>query len=207
MTKQANIQRKVKTSKIENSRYSVLQESGYTADSIYDKGQYEDIKKTLLDIGGEAVVILPDEHKEAVETRGKSFVRPKIKMKRGFVSQCHLNSASLWIKNIFKRRLFTGYGLSEDGVWRQHSWVMEGSTVIETTEERIVYYGFQLSKEEAMEFYRQNVLVDTNMSNPEDISEVDEDEDFIWNLVEYFERGFQNLVGNSVCKCGLNHNC
>ncbi len=54
MTKTKEIQKKVRTRKIEDSRYYSLQERGYTTDSIYDKGQYEDIKKTLLDIGGEA---------------------------------------------------------------------------------------------------------------------------------------------------------
>lgn len=185
MTKQASIQRKVKTLKMENSKYNFLQECGYTTDTIYGEGQYEGIKKTLTDIGGEAVILLPDEYDEAIEVRGKCFIRPKIKMKLGYDNQCHFNSAKLWMKNIFKRQLYTGYALTEDGIWRQHSWVVEGLTVIETTVKRIAYYGFKLTKEEAMKFYQKIVLINLDTVDLKDINE-----DVIRDLKFFFEFNF-----------------
>lgn len=37
--------------------------------------------------------------------------------------------------------VYTGYGLSDDGVWRSHSWVMCHDALHETTEARIAYFG------------------------------------------------------------------
>ena len=47
----------------------------------------------------------------------------------------------------------TGYALSDDGLWRQHSWLIAKPgrrwTVIETTCRRLLYYGVVLTEEEA----------------------------------------------------------
>ena len=54
----------------------------------------------------------------------------------------------------------TGYALSDDGMWRQHSWCIcdageeyiEDSIIIETTEKRLAYFGFIMDEEESEEF-------------------------------------------------------
>ena len=47
--------------------------------------------------------------------------------------------------------------LSEDGLWRQHSWVVQPMTrtvkVWETTVERVAYFGVVLNDEECQEFF------------------------------------------------------
>ena len=70
------------------------------------------------------------------------------------------NSALLWDANREKCQIATGYALSADGCWRQHSWVVQPLTtkyrIWETTEKRIAYFGFILNDEECEEFYYNN---------------------------------------------------
>lgn len=75
--------------------------------------------------------------------------------------QCHRNSAELWKINHKRHNVHieTGYALSKDGMWYQHSWLVyfndKGKIeVIEATPlRRIAYYGFQLTNKEAARFY------------------------------------------------------
>lgn len=42
----------------------------------------------------------------------------------------------------------TGYALSPDGLWRQHSWAYGDNLMIyETTVERVMYFGVELSSD------------------------------------------------------------
>jgi hypothetical protein len=34
-----------------------------------------------------------------------------------------------------------GYGLSEDGLWREHYWGMKDDHIVETTASRVAYFG------------------------------------------------------------------
>ena len=61
-------------------------------------------------------------------------------------SGCHDNCEIL---NLFNdsNKVFTGYALSSDGLWRFHSWcVDENNYIIETTESRLLYYGIQTNQ-------------------------------------------------------------
>ncbi len=55
---------------------------------------------------------------------------------------CHRNVSRLWRR---KRSgligIGTGYALSSDGLWRQHSWGMGRLGIVETTEARMKYFG------------------------------------------------------------------
>jgi hypothetical protein len=65
-------------------------------------------------------------------------------------SSCHRNVATLW-----KQRqqgivaIASGYALSDDGLWRQHSWGILRDGVLETTEQRSKYFGIVLQGLEA----------------------------------------------------------
>lgn len=63
-----------------------------------------------------------------------------------------------WEANKMILDICTGYALSKDGIWRQHSWCQLKKTkqVVETTIKRIEYYGFVLSSDEAHKFYELN---------------------------------------------------
>jgi hypothetical protein len=77
----------------------------------------------------------------------------KIELIKGEVSACHANSAKLWKKSPKTTQFVTGYALSADGIWRRHSWVMRGETLIETTVRRRKYSGFALPMTLAKKFY------------------------------------------------------
>lgn len=52
-----------------------------------------------------------------------------------------LNSAELWRADEVAS-IGTGYAMSEEGLWQCHSWgVSESGTIVETTDERNLYFG------------------------------------------------------------------
>ena len=59
-------------------------------------------------------------------------------------NDCHANVAGLWVRGQVAA-IGTGYALSEDGLWRQHSWgLRESGVVVETTYQRVRYVGIQV---------------------------------------------------------------
>lgn len=83
------------------------------------------------------------------------------KMKRGATSRCHSNSCLLFEANQhLDLTIATGYALSDDGLWRQHSWCVyrtpKSVRVIETTERRLMYFGFAMNLAECLEFGDNN---------------------------------------------------
>lgn len=112
----------------------------------------------LLAVGGEEALVaeIPEQHITMMLERG--FFSPegiKVTLKKGRPNNCHENAAKLW--KIGKGKLITGYALSKDGLWRQHSWVKTTRTIIETTVPRVRYYGFALTDEESQQFYEANL--------------------------------------------------
>jgi len=83
-------------------------------------------------------------------------------MKRGQANRCHANTSNLWLANKDQHEIVicTGYALSNDGMWRQHSWLAlrrpRSIQIIETTERRVAYFGFAMTEEEAMKFIENN---------------------------------------------------
>jgi len=81
-------------------------------------------------------------------------------MSRRQPSRCHANSGFLWDANRDKLELCTGYALSEDGLWRQHSWCWWPAQrkVVETTERRKAYVGFVMTAKRVEQFYYDNCI-------------------------------------------------
>ena len=115
------------------------------------------LKKLLLDIGGWAAIIPHVEHDlEKILERGRRFPG-KSKTMKGRPSQCHSNSAACWDENKELCKICTGYALSRDGVWRQHSWVQTNNgVVVETTEKRVQYFGYVMTEDECEQFLEDN---------------------------------------------------
>lgn len=81
--------------------------------------------------------------------RGEVFSPPIIRVK-GKRSQCHDNACRLWRRAPKRYRIVNGYGLSDDGIWREHSWCLnKQGKVVETTEPRLIYFGFVLTEDES----------------------------------------------------------
>ena len=120
------------------------------------------LAKRLLSFGGEGVCIpVIEEDEKAILERGQLFSIRGLIMKRGRPNGCHANSSGLWLARHRLLVLCTGYSLSDDGCWRQHSWCVmprqRACNVIETTTRRILYYGFAMTPEEADDFYDHNL--------------------------------------------------
>ncbi len=77
----------------------------------------------------------------------------------GEPGRCHTNVGQLWHEQREVLTIATGYALSHDGLWRQHSWLVRKHPIakqchiLETTNERVKYFGILLLDHEAEEFY------------------------------------------------------
>lgn len=121
------------------------------------------LRSKLLDIAGTSVKEVYEEDLKKLSARGKSYDDYKIFTKKGVPSRCHMNSAIQYRKNQMSGKndlsIVTGWELDADGIWRQHSWVVneKKKMLIETTFPRIRYFGFTLSDREADNFVMDNL--------------------------------------------------
>ena len=119
------------------------------------------LEQKLLAQGGTRLVYRLEPDLEPLLRRGEVFDE-LVELVPGELHTCHANAARLWQENREALALVTGYALSEDGLWRQHSWVMrkqptaEQCRLIETTVKRVKYFGFLLNEVEAEAFLRMN---------------------------------------------------
>lgn len=111
------------------------------------------LQDRLLSIGGDWVALEPECDLEALLKEGR-IIEGKVILKSMEKCKCHSNCAKLWSKNPKNNRIATGWALSDDGIWRQHTWIHKGKTIIETTEPRTLYFGMVLRDEEANNFWR-----------------------------------------------------
>jgi hypothetical protein len=101
--------------------------------------------KTLLTYGGSLVVPPrdPDPDLEELLSSASAF-ELTTRLVQGDAGECHRNVAALWIDAAIES-IGTGYALSADDLWRQHSWgVGFDGVLIETTDERCAYVGIVL---------------------------------------------------------------
>ncbi len=113
------------------------------------------LKNKLLSLGGEAVVPMYEEDLNKILRRGKVYDNKKIDIKRGYRNECHMNVG--FLHEVTGCKITTGWALSDDGLWRQHTWCTNNE-LYETTEKRKKYYGFTLNKEETEEFISEQGL-------------------------------------------------
>lgn len=122
--------------------------------------QARELSDALEDFGGSFAIM-----RSSGEDLGKILARgqlwgPTNRVIKGADSQCHANSALLFEANQGSLLLATGYALSEDGLWRQHSWCLlpapRSTQVVETTESRLLYFGFALDLAESIAFCESN---------------------------------------------------
>jgi hypothetical protein len=113
------------------------------------------LRRRLLAIGGQEVVLRRDAHLEELLARAQVWKRVAPRKIRGEVNQCHRNAASTYLKAPAKHRIVTGWVLhGDDVVWRQHSWVLRRDELCETTEPAKIYVGVILDAAESARFVR-----------------------------------------------------
>lgn len=110
----------------------------------------------LLEVGGKAVAAQYEMDAEKILERGVEMSPKGLKMMVGDRSACHANTSRLYETNPKQVQIVTGYAMSSDQVWRQHTWGLWGNKVVETTEKRIKYFGFVLTPQETADFCRYN---------------------------------------------------
>lgn len=134
---------------------------GYTGSSPYSQWELA-MQVKLLSFGGQAVCLLGEPEADKICERGQFWYGDRFVLHKGRPNGCHENSLRIWHAN---RRntldgpakmelvLATGYALSQDGLWRQHSWCLRRGPhslkVIETTVPRLGYFGYILTEAEA----------------------------------------------------------
>ncbi len=101
------------------------------------------LKALLLRFGGDFLVPPPDSDGIVPVLLGFGFLtNGPITMKTMKVRSCHENVAAVWKARKFGIIAFaTGFALSNDGLWRRHSWGILRDGVLETTEPRLMYFG------------------------------------------------------------------
>lgn len=107
--------------------------------------RWRDWCRTLLAFGGSLVVPprTPEPDLDALLAGGRAF-SPTARFVQGEGHQCHRNVAELWIDGAVDA-IATGYALSGDDLWRQHSWAVDPEgLLVETTDERRAYVGIVL---------------------------------------------------------------
>jgi len=116
------------------------------------------LKTVRLKIGGEYLVAPPKFDPDIpMLLRNGLIMSGEIKSKTMASSMCHRNAAAEW-----KHRrpgivaIATGYALSADGLWRQHSWGILRIGILETTELRTRNFGILLQDAKADEFAGAN---------------------------------------------------
>lgn len=141
------------TRKPDDEWFERLRQRGFTSDTTFPDAGLEALKRKLMVYGGYGVVLAhPEPHLREIMTRGAITSGSGASMEEGNRSACHQNAFELWLEDPQHTKLFTGWALSDDGLWRQHSWAKRGSTIVETTTPRVAYFGFELTQEEAASF-------------------------------------------------------
>jgi hypothetical protein len=109
------------------------------------KNMHNDLQLTMNKIfPGTHLVASPNDLLDLINVNTIIIPNSNYKIQLMEQSRCHDNSLKLY-KNDPTLKLFSGYALSGDGLWRHHSWVMtQADDVIETTEKRLIYMGYDL---------------------------------------------------------------
>jgi hypothetical protein len=116
------------------------------------------LKEILLGIGGDFLVAPPKADPDVPFLLERGFLMSgPICLNLMESSSCHQNVSSIWVKKALGIvGIATGYALSDDGLWRQHSWGILRDGVLETTEERLKYFGILLQGKGADGFAEAN---------------------------------------------------
>lgn len=121
---------------------------------------YRELEQKLLTMGGQALVYMPSPQPllRLIIESGRTFDTGQLKKVKDQPSHCHDNVAARWTKGKDKYQMAHGYGLSDDGLWRQHSWLIDTrkKTIIETTLPRMIYYGVILEGDASRQFAESN---------------------------------------------------
>ncbi len=127
--------------------------------AILEQPELKQLKSLLLKFGGDFIVAPPRRDPDVPRLLQCGFLMSgPILFKPMKASMCHQNVSAIWAK---RRKglvgVATGYALSKDGLWRQHSWGVMRDGVLESTEKRMKYFGLLMQDSAADHFASCNV--------------------------------------------------
>ena len=116
-----------------------------------------ELRDKLLTFGGESVCLsFGEPDAEEILACGQFWHGYRAVRKKGRACRCHDNSLHLYFQ--YGYQLCTGYALSDDGMWRQHSWCIyktpRTTKIVETTVPRVAYFGYVLGETSRHQFAR-----------------------------------------------------
>lgn len=118
------------------------------------------LKTKILTYGGDMVCMPPyqDADTSHILNYGQIWNGKNPIIKRGMNNHCHQNAAIYWHNHKDNTRICTGYALSNDGMWREHSWLIQlnprSNKIIETTVPRVLYFGYAMTQDLCEAFYQ-----------------------------------------------------
>ena len=120
-------------------------------DAASKQPELKSLRALLLRLGGDFLVAPPRPDQDIPMLLEQGFLTSgPITLKVMKSSSCHQNVASIWTQKKFGIvGVATGYALSDDGLWRQHSWGILREGLLETTEARLKYFGVVFQGEKA----------------------------------------------------------
>jgi hypothetical protein len=103
---------------------------------------FRKLNRKLLKEGGEILVVHPEQSGRVADMvfRVGRPIKATVTIQKGARNDCHRNTAKLWRAGKLDA-ICLGYGLSEEGLWREHYWGMKDDHIVETTIPRIAYFG------------------------------------------------------------------
>jgi hypothetical protein len=99
------------------------------------------LNRKLVKVGGRILLVHPGSDNKVAEMvfhYGESL-QTVLKKKKMTPNECHHNTAKLWKAGKLDA-ICLGYGLSDDGLWREHYWGIKDDRIVETTVSRIRYF-------------------------------------------------------------------
>lgn len=117
----------------------------------------------LLQMGG-VDAVQPDGDTQIAKVLERGLLHEgKVVRLLGEPNQCHANASQVWIKSDGDALLCTGYALTENQSWLQHSWCVatvedHGQVILETTDpDWKKYFNVVLDEEESFVFAIANI--------------------------------------------------
>lgn len=105
------------------------------------RAEAKSLCERLIALGGWAVCVRDIALAPVLLAEGSDVPGAGAEMRRGRPSDCHENCREL-VRRDPSLVWHYGYALSEDGMWREHSWcVKPDGGIIETTVGRVAYFG------------------------------------------------------------------
>jgi hypothetical protein len=145
---------------------------------------WEELSQTLTKFGGKAVVSGAEtlEMLELLNERAEMEQPRSVRVQAMEAGQGRRNALMCWARSLGTEKMISGYALSVDGVWRQHSWARDERGIIETTEVRVAYFGAERSFEECARMLADEI-------NPLDAPQDFQQTDFWRNVTEVLIEG------------------